>query len=206
MKNEKFLKFYSEYYGEPTNNIEQIVSVKFKGPELLEFVNAALEKHSKPKPKFGVDWMRNRNYGLGSGTEYFDAENKEEALHKFWEGKNTEAYDVSAVFPVKLEFSSINYNEINDEISLKKNNWIDINDKQQQPKPNTEVLIVCDYTAFGRGRKIYQSNVYFSETPIFFGGPNSLTGQGTLTGIYFALPAIVNPKVVTHWREMPQFP
>lgn len=88
--------------------------------------------------------------------------------------------------------------------SLKKNQWINI--QEQQPRPNTEVLIVCDYTAFGRSRKIYQANVYFSETLICFGGPNSLTGQGTLTGIYFAVPAIVNPKLVTHWRELPQFP
>lgn len=50
------------------------------------------------KRKFAVEWMRNYNYGIGSGTEYFNAESKEDALKLFWEGKNKEAFEVSTVY------------------------------------------------------------------------------------------------------------
>ena len=50
------------------------------------------------KRKFAVEWMRNVNYGIGSGTEYFYAETREEALRLFWNGKNKEAFDVNTIY------------------------------------------------------------------------------------------------------------
>jgi hypothetical protein len=58
----------------------------------------ALSQHDVSKRKFAVEWMRNVNYGIGSGTEYFDAETREEALKLFWNGKNKEAFEVNTIY------------------------------------------------------------------------------------------------------------
>lgn len=63
---------------------------------LFEF--EALSQHDVSKRKFAVEWVRNVNYGIGSGTEYFDAETREEALKLFWNGKNKEAFDVNTIY------------------------------------------------------------------------------------------------------------
>jgi hypothetical protein len=84
--------------------------------------------------------------------------------------------------------------------------WIKIETDFDYPEPNIEVLIVCDYTEYGRGKKIQQASTHLAETPRPFGGPNALTGSGMLKGIYFAIPAILNPKTVTHWMPIPKLP
>lgn len=84
--------------------------------------------------------------------------------------------------------------------------WIKIESQDDMPEPNQEVLIVCDYTKYGRGTKINHANVHFTVEPRAYGGPNALTGSGKLQGIYFSIPAILNPEVVTHWMPLPQLP
>lgn len=63
---------------------------------LFEF--EAFSQHDVSKRKFAVEWVRNVNYGIGSGTEYFDAETREEALKLFWNGKNKEAFEVNTIY------------------------------------------------------------------------------------------------------------
>lgn len=58
----------------------------------------ALSQHDVSKRKFAIEWMRNVNYGIGSGTEYFNAETREEALRLFWNGKNKEAFEVNNIY------------------------------------------------------------------------------------------------------------
>ena len=57
-----------------------------------------LRQDAVSKRKFAVEWMRNVNYGIGSGTEYFDAETREDALKQFWNGKNKEAFEVNTIY------------------------------------------------------------------------------------------------------------
>jgi len=47
--------------------------------------------------EFEVLWVRNSNYGIGSGREIVIAKDVNEALHEFWKNKNKEAYEVSAI-------------------------------------------------------------------------------------------------------------
>jgi hypothetical protein len=74
------------------------------------------------------------------------------------------------------------------------------------PIPNQEVLIICNYLEYNRGRSIKQAHVHFTNVPRPYGGPNALTGRGDLIGTYFSIPAILNPKTVTHWMPMPKLP
>jgi len=83
-------------------------------------------------------------------------------------------------------------------------NWIKISD--HQPIPGTDVLIVIDVTRFGRGRRIEKARVNYTPSSIQFGGPNALSGSGRLVGIFFSIPAILNPDDVTHWAYLPTFP
>jgi hypothetical protein len=67
----------------------------------IEWLEAELKKlrvADVSKRKFAVEWMRNVNYGIGSGTEYFDAETREDALKQFWNGKNKEAFEVNTIY------------------------------------------------------------------------------------------------------------
>lgn len=83
--------------------------------------------------------------------------------------------------------------------------WISCSEKL--PEANQEVLILTDYTEYGRPKKrIDIASVHFAEENIRFGGPNSLSGQGFLKGIYFAIPAILNPDVVKFWQPLPETP
>ena len=102
MTNEEFCRLHSAYNGEKITNIKQLVSENFNGEELKEFVDFCIEQsklsqHDVSKRKFAVEWMRNVNYGIGSGTEYFDAETREEALKLFWNGRNKEAFEVNTI-------------------------------------------------------------------------------------------------------------
>jgi hypothetical protein len=82
--------------------------------------------------------------------------------------------------------------------------WISIN--KQEPDPGMDVLVVLDYRPWGRERTVMQARVHKAETKRAYGGPNSLTGSGWLTGIYFSLPSIVAPGVVTFWMHKPELP
>lgn len=84
------------------------------------------------------------------------------------------------------------------------NEWISVEDRL--PEPNQQVLVVCDYTVYGRSIFLHIASVYNANKPIEYGGPNALTGRGKLTGIYFCIPAILAPKTVTHWQPLPPPP
>lgn len=86
----------------------------------------------------------------------------------------------------------------------KQTEWIDV--KKQKPDPDQEVLVVLDYREWDRERRVETARVHHSEQQIRYGGPNALTGSGTLTGTYFSIPAIVHPDVVTHWMPKPPLP
>lgn len=86
------------------------------------------------------------------------------------------------------------------------NGWIKIESESDMPKPGQEVLIFCDYTKFGRGVRINKANVHFTTEFQEYGGPNALTGSGTLEGTYFSVPAILKPETVTHWMPLPDAP
>ena len=46
---------------------------------------------------FVIKWTRNPSYGIGIGSDYIIADNADEALRIFWEGKNKEAFLISSV-------------------------------------------------------------------------------------------------------------
>lgn len=79
-------------------DVGHIASKSFTLERVLDAINEALSQHDVSKRKFVVEWVRNVNYGVGSGTEYFMAESKEDALKLFWEGKNKEAFDVNTIY------------------------------------------------------------------------------------------------------------
>lgn len=79
--------------------------------------------------------------------------------------------------------------------------WIDMNDRK--PLPATKVLVLLDYTEYRRDKRVEIAHVYSTAEPMRYGGPNSVTGQGWLTGLYFAIPSIVAPGIVSHWMELP---
>lgn len=92
--------------------------------------------------------------------------------------------------------------------------WISCKKKMPEPthvfdKEAKKVIILRDYSQWGAGKKridiatVHETN---EGEEISFGGPNSLTGSGFLTGIYFAVPSICNPDSVTHWMELPLLP
>jgi hypothetical protein len=66
--------------------------------DVADEILSKLSQHDVSKRKFAVEWIRNVNYGIGSGTEYFYAETREEALRLFWNGKNKEAFDVNTIY------------------------------------------------------------------------------------------------------------
>lgn len=80
--------------------------------------------------------------------------------------------------------------------------WICI--KEHPPTPGTEILAKLDYTKWGHGKSVRQSSVRFSEFEISYGGPHALTGAGKLKGLYFSIPAILHPEVVTHYINLPE--
>lgn len=82
--------------------------------------------------------------------------------------------------------------------------WISVKDRM--PDPGTDVLIVKDLRNWGRPAYVTKASVHYTGGIQGFGGPRSLTGSGTLTGAYFALPAICNPESVTHWMPLPELP
>lgn len=82
--------------------------------------------------------------------------------------------------------------------------WINI--KDQMPEPESDVLIYQEFSKWDRKGRVIQARVYFTEGLQGYGGPNSLTGSGLLTGYYFAVPAICNPETVTHWMPLPKPP
>lgn len=83
------------------------------------------------------------------------------------------------------------------------NEWISTKDRL--PKAGEKVLIVRDVRPWDKKRKPHVdiANVHFSKKQSSFGGPNSLTGSGYLQGIYFSVPAILNPDSVTYWQPLP---
>lgn len=82
--------------------------------------------------------------------------------------------------------------------------WISIKDKE--PEPGQNILVFMDYSKYNRGTRIEMASVHYAYEPRPYGGPNSLTGQGFLQGTYFAIPAIVAPGIVTHWKQLPDSP
>lgn len=84
--------------------------------------------------------------------------------------------------------------------------WIKIESEVDMPNPKTYVLVILDYTEYGRGKRIEIAHVNYTEEYIPYGGPNSLTGSGMLKGIFFSIPAILHPKTVTHWMPLPELP
>lgn len=83
-----------------------------------------------------------------------------------------------------------------------KNPWLCVN--EHPPKPGTEIIALLDYTKWKRGKQVRQASVHFTEFPRPYGGPNSLCGSGQLKGLYFALPAVCAPGVVTHYKPIPE--
>jgi hypothetical protein len=83
--------------------------------------------------------------------------------------------------------------------------WIKI-DNRTIPELNTEVLVVIDYSAFGRGRTIKPAKLLNTTEPIEYGGINALIGSGILTGEFWSLPSILPFELVTHYRLKPELP
>ncbi len=89
------------------------------------------------------------------------------------------------------------------------NRWISVKDNPPPYVSDTlrdkvvEVLVITDYTKWGRGKHVRIASVWFADEPRPYGGPHALTGSGMLTGIYFSIPAVLHPDVVTHWQPLP---
>ncbi|MPM12597.1 hypothetical protein SDC9_58951 [bioreactor metagenome] len=69
-----------------------------------------------------------------------------------------------------------------------------------------DILVVLDYREYDRPRRIEKASVHYTSEQRAYGGPNSLTGSGFLTGYYFSIPSIVAPGIVTHCRPLPKLP
>lgn len=86
--------------------------------------------------------------------------------------------------------------------------WVDIEERKPDVSENGKfhyVLVKLDYTPYGMGIKVEKASVHESpKQGTNYGGPSSLTGSGRLYGVYFALPSIVAPNIVTHWMELPK--
>lgn len=80
--------------------------------------------------------------------------------------------------------------------------WISV--KDEPPEPNKEILVLLDYTEYNRGKSVKIATTHFTDKYIGYGGPMALTGSGKLKGLYYALPAIIHPKTVTHWMPLPE--
>jgi len=80
--------------------------------------------------------------------------------------------------------------------------WISLT--KRQPLPGISVLALLDYTPYGRHKRVLIADVHLTNDRIAYGGPMALTGHGFLTGLYFSVPAILAPGVVTHWMELPE--
>lgn len=83
-----------------------------------------------------------------------------------------------------------------------KTTWIDINGRR--PEPGDRVLVVLDYTKYGREKRVEIASVHYTLTPRPYGGPNSLIGSGHLTGLYFAARAVIPLQYVSHWQPIPE--
>jgi hypothetical protein len=80
--------------------------------------------------------------------------------------------------------------------------WIKLEDKK--PKVGEDVLVILDYTKWGREKRGTIAHVHYTPGEVAYGGPRSLTGAGLLTGYYFSIPSIPAPGVVTHWCPLPE--
>ena len=102
-----------------------------------------------------------------------------------------------------------NYQDIVNEVALEyhrlMSEWVSVDERL--PESGIKVLIQTDYTEYGKEIKNTEiANVSFTEHEIPFGGPYALSGRGMLKGIYFSIPAILNPDVVKYWIPLPQPP
>lgn len=79
---------------------------------------------------------------------------------------------------------------------------------ENKPEPDTKVIAVLDYTKYGRGRRAVEANVHISDKYEEYGGPSAVIGKGKIppNTIYFSIPAIIPPEIVTHWMLMPELP
>lgn len=95
---------------------------------------------------------------------------------------------------------------------MEQDKWVSVKDrlpeyKEVFPRQAQRVLVLMDYKKWGRDeQRIEIACVHYASEPKKYGGPNSLTGSGYLTGIYYSLPAIINPECVTHWQPLPEPP
>lgn len=78
-----------------------------------------------------------------------------------------------------------------------------INIEVSQPNVGDEVILLLDYTKYGRGKSAVMGYVHWTDTRQGYGGPRSLTGSGYLSGMYFSIPSIVAPGIATHWMPKP---
>lgn len=87
---------------------------------------------------------------------------------------------------------------------MNSNNWISI--YKEKPPVGIDVLVLLDYTPYSEkhGKRIEIAKTYYAEFERPYGGPNSLTGEGKLVGLYFAIPAVLKPGVVSHWQHLPE--
>jgi len=99
------------------------------------------------------------------------------------------------------------YNGFCEGISQMQPQWIDISKKEECLKDGDKAWIEMDYSEWGSNKnRIEIAYVHFTKEPIGYGGPNALTGSGMLTGIYFSLPAIVNPDCIKRFCLIPHPP
>lgn len=95
---------------------------------------------------------------------------------------------------------------------MEQDKWVSVKDrlpeyKEVFPRQPQRVLVLMDYKKWGRDEhRIEIACVHYASEPTKYGGPNSLTGSGYLIGIYYSLPAIINPECVTHWQPLPPPP
>lgn len=82
--------------------------------------------------------------------------------------------------------------------------WVAVSERL--PEAGTQVLIIQDLTQWNREKRVLIADVHYSKTPIAYGGPNSLTGRGYQSGIFFSVPSILNKETVTHWMPLPTPP
>ena len=118
--------------------------------------------------------------------------------------ENFEQFDDKSTFgynhntPKIIDEISIEYHRLMSE-------WVSVDERL--PESGIKVLIQTDYTEYGKEIKNTEiANVSFTEHEIPFGGPYALSGIGMLKGIYFSIPAILNPDVVKYWMPLPQPP
>ncbi len=80
-----------------------------------------------------------------------------------------------------------------------------ISTKDYLPAPGKRVEIIRDVRKWGSNHSphIDIATTHYKPVPFEVGGGLGITPTVTINTVYFAVPSILHPEEVTHWRDLP---